>query len=152
MKNPAPAAPRERTIRLTTGFGEFDVDPRDILSFPDGLPGFESCRRFVVLSSETTSPLQLLQAVGGEAASFLAIDPRLVVADYACPLTAADLLRLGADGSEPLVWLALIALGEGGGATVNLRAPVVVNPARMTGFQVVPSISQYPLRHPLVVA
>jgi flagellar assembly factor FliW len=35
------------------------------------------------------------------------------------------------------------------GATVNLRAPIVINPSRMTGFQVMPHNSLYPLRHPL---
>ena len=33
--------------------------------------------------------------------------------------------------------------------TVNLRAPIVINPQTMVGYQLMPSNSLYPLRHPL---
>src|SRR5512141_265509 len=133
-------------IRVKTRFGEFEADPRDILSFPDGLPGFEQCHRFVVLSSMTMAPLQCLHAVDGPAATFLTIDPRLVLPKYRCVLGAGDLLRLNADDKTLLLWLALVAVDQKGEATVNLRAPVVINPSRMVGYQVVPSNSLYPLR------
>ncbi len=138
-------------IRVHTRFGEFDADPRDVLSFPDGLPGFEQCHRFVVLSSPAMAPLECLHAVDGPAATFLAVDPRLVLAKYRCVLTPGDLARLGADGKTVLLWLALVAVDVAGEATVNLRAPVVINPSRMVGYQVVPSNSLYPLRYPLTV-
>ena len=138
-------------IRVNTRFGEFDADPRDVLNFPDGLPGFEQCHRFVVLSSMTMAPLQCIHAVDGPAATFLAVDPRLVLSKYRCVLTQGDMARLGADEKTLLLWLALVAVDESGEATVNLRAPIVINPSRMTGFQVVPSNSLYPLRYPLTV-
>jgi flagellar assembly factor FliW len=143
--------PEAARIRLHTRFGDFDADPHDVLLFPDGLPGFEQCRRFVVLSSMTTAPLQLLHAVDGPPATFLAIDPRLVLPNYRSVLSPADLYRLGATEKTLLLWLALVVLDENGTATANLRAPVVVNPARMVGFQVLPSNSLYPLRYPLTV-
>ena len=139
----------EARIRVTTRFGEFDADPRDILSFPEGLPGFEQSRRFIVLSSLSMAPVQCLHAIDGPSATFLAIDPRLVLPNYRCTLTPADRVRLGATEKTSLVWLAMIVLADSGEATVNLRAPVVINPSRMVGFQVVPSNSLYPLRHPL---
>ena len=37
-----------------------------------------------------------------------------------------------------------------GEVTVNLRAPVVINPAGMVGQQVIPFQSIYPLRHVLI--
>jgi flagellar assembly factor FliW len=151
MTQSAPASLPQGRMRLNTRFGDFDAEPRDILTFPDGLPGFEQSRRFVVLSSMSTAPLQLLHAVDGPAATFLAIDPRLVLPKYRCVLSPADLHRLGATETSLLVWLALVVLDEGGAATANLRAPVVINPANMVGFQVVPSNSLYPLRFPLTV-
>ena len=41
-------------------------------------------------------------------------------------------------------------LEDNGTVSVNLRAPVVVNPARMVGQQVIPHNTTYPLRHVLV--
>ena len=49
-----------------------------------------------------------------------------------------------------LVWLAVVLLKEDGEAFANLRAPVVINPARMIGYQVMPHDSLYPTRYPMV--
>ena len=89
------AAPVDDRSRLTTRFGEVEADPRSLLSFPSGLPGFEQSRRFALLSSIDTAPLQCLHAVSGPSASFLALDPRLVLPDYRCILSPGDAQRLG---------------------------------------------------------
>lgn len=140
-----------RTV-VETRFGTFDIDAKDLVSFPEGLPGFEQCRRFVVLASEAIAPLQCLHAVDGQPASFLAIDPRLVLPRYRRQLAGHDTARLGAQPETPLLWLALVAVDEHGHAYANLRAPVVINPERMVGFQVMPLNTLYPLRHRLTGA
>ena len=136
-------------LRVQTRFGEFEADPRNVLCFPVGVPGFEQCRRFVVLSSITMAPVQCLHAVDGPPASFLVVDPRLVLPEYRCLLSGPDKERLGATDDAPLLWLAVVTVQEDGRASVNLRAPIVVNPARMIGFQVMPYDSLYPVRFPL---
>ena len=136
--------------RVTTRFGEFEADPGDLLHFPQGLPGFEHCQRFILLSSDEIRPLQCLHAVDGPPASFLVLDPRLVLPAYRCVLRDADRAALNATTGAPLVWLALVTVAQDGAATVNLRAPIVINPAGMIGLQVVPQDSLYPLRHQLV--
>jgi flagellar assembly factor FliW len=141
----------ERRVHLTTVLGEFDVDPRDVLRFPDGLPGFERSRQFVLLSAPGLAPLQCLHSIEDRPASFLAIDPRLVLPRYRCVLSEGDRARLGVKDDSTLLWLALVTMVDDTEATVNLRAPIVVNPARMVGFQVLPYNSLYPLRHPLAL-
>lgn len=138
-------------MRVQTEFGEFDVAPSDIVAFPNGLPGFERSRRFVLLSpAEDLAPFRCLQAVDGPSASFVVIDPRLVLANYRTRLSVADLARLTATEDTPLLWLAIVTLGSADVAPhVNLRAPIVINPATMVGYQLMPSNSLYPLRHPL---
>jgi flagellar assembly factor FliW len=133
---------------VETAFGTFDVSPDEIISFPAGLPGFEECRRFVVLSSRELDPFKCLQSVEGPSASFLAVDPRRVFPDYRCVLSDVDRARLGESGEESLVWLAVVSVLDDQ-TLVNLRAPVVVNPARMLGYQLMPSNSLYPLRFEL---
>ena len=76
-------------------------------------------------------------------------------ADRAAPyrtVPAPRRARLGAGDDSALLWLALVTMDAGQGPSVNLRAPIVVNPARMLGFQVMPHESLYPLRHPLALA
>ncbi len=120
---------------------------RDAVRVPNGLPGFEACRSFVLMHSEQLGPLQCLKAVEGPAASFLVIDPRRVLPEYRCELTDADRHRLGAADEGTLLWLVLVTIELDGTITANLRAPVVINPERMVGQQVVPYHCVYPIRH-----
>lgn len=136
-------------LRVQTRFGEFEADARNVLCFPVGVPGFEQCRRFVVLSSISMAPVQCLHAVDGPPASFLVVDPRLVLPEYRCLLSGPDKERLGATDDQPLLWLAVLTVQEDNHAAVNLRAPIVINPARMIGFQVMPYDSLYPVRFPI---
>jgi flagellar assembly factor FliW len=139
---------RGEATRVETAFGSFDVAPEDIVGFPAGLPGFEECRRFVVLSSRELDPFKCLQSVDGPSASFLAVDPRRAFPDYRCALSDVDRARLGDPDEAQLVWLAVVTV-QAEQTHVNLRAPVVVNPARMLGYQLMPSNSLYPLRFEL---
>jgi flagellar assembly factor FliW len=131
---------------------ETEITVSEAVSFPDGIPGFEECRRWVVMAAQDATPLRRLHAIEGGDASFLAIDPRSVLDGYRCELSASDLRRLGAQEGEPLLWLALVMVEANGALTVNLRAPIVINPKTMTGQQVLPHNCLYPLRHVLVDA
>ena len=121
---------------------------RNAISFPDGIPGFEACRRFVLLTSDALAPHQRIESIEGPPAAFLGIDPRLVMDGYRCSLSAADMRALEADADTTLLWFAVISEVDGV-LYANLRAPIVINPARMLGRQVLPDDGLYPIRHPL---
>lgn len=125
-----------------------EITVSETVRFQDGIPGFESCRQWVILAAEEQTPLRRLQAVDGDAA-FLAIDPRSVMDAYRCELSNTDRRRLGVVDDTPLLWLALVIVEPAGAVTVNLRAPIVINPRTMLGQQVLPQDSLYPLRHVL---
>ena len=124
----------------------------DVITFPKGVPGFEACRGFVLMAPEGATGVQCLRSVEGPAASFLVMDPRLVLPEYRWQLSDGDRDRLQATADTPLLWLVLITVEEDGAIVANLRAPVVINPATMRGAQVIPHQSVYPLRHVLVSA
>jgi flagellar assembly factor FliW len=118
----------------------------DTIRFPQGLPGFEACRGFVLMTSEGLGPLQCLKSVEGPAASFLVIDPRRVLPEFRCDLSEVDIARLGAHDHDTLLWMSLVTIELDGTIAVNLRAPIVINPAAMVGHQVVPYHCVYPIR------
>jgi flagellar assembly factor FliW len=138
-------------MTLVTEFGTFEVGENEVVRFPSGMPGFEACRKFVLLSSPELGVFQCLRSIEGPAASFVVVDPRRVLATYRTVLSQADMVRLGSTGEgTPLLWLAIVTLEDATGqAHVNLRAPIVINPQMMVGYQLMPSNSLYPLRHPL---
>jgi flagellar assembly factor FliW len=115
-----------------------------VVEFPAGIPGFETCRRFVLVTSPDLAPLTCLQALDPPEASFLAIDPTLLDPGYDLTLREFERARLGA-GDEALVWLAIVTVADKT-ATANLRAPVVINPRRMLGCQFIRDDSEYPVR------
>jgi flagellar assembly factor FliW len=118
-----------------------------VVEFPAGIPGFETCRRFVLITSPELAPLSCLQALDPPEASFLAVDPTLLDAGYDLTLREFERARLGA-GDEPLLWLAIVTVADNA-ATANLRAPVVINPRRMLGCQFIRDENEYPVHFPL---
>ncbi len=122
---------------------------KDVVAFANGLPGFEACRGFLLLAAEHGG-LQYLTSVEGPPASFLVVDPRRIQPGYRCLLSEADRHALKVEEDDALLWLSLVMVERDGTIAVNLRAPIVINPARMLGQQVIPYESLYPLRHVLL--
>lgn len=116
-----------------------------VVEFPSGIPGFEAHRRFVLIASAELSPLGCLKSVDSSDVSFLVIDPRLLSFGYDITLSDVERARLGAGPDDALLWLAIVTITEND-ATANLRAPVVINPARMLGCQVIRENDQYPVQ------
>lgn len=126
----------------------------DVVHFPEGLPGFEACRQYVVIAGPSFEPFCSLQGQGPDAPAFVMIDPRRIAPGFPCTLEPTDRarLQLAADaGAEavPLLWLSIVTLADGG-ATVNLRAPIVINPNTMRGVQLMPAASEQPLAFALL--
>ncbi|HXT71070.1 MAG TPA: flagellar assembly protein FliW [Vicinamibacterales bacterium] len=122
--------------------------PDGVITFAEGLPGFEKSRQFVVVASPSLEPFACLHGVEPAAPSFLVLDPRRVISDYTCSLEVADRARLNVASESRLLWLALVTPTDDG-ATLNLRAPLVINPETMQGVQVVSADSPYSIAHPL---
>jgi flagellar assembly factor FliW len=137
-------------VEIDTRFGKFAAPTDSVVTMAEGVPGFERCHRFVIASSAEIAPFTCVHGLDEPRPSFLAIDPHLVVDGYSPPLVASDRQRIDASGDEPLLWLSLVHI-DGDHATVNLRAPVVINPRRMLGLQVVAGDSGYAIDHPLLV-
>jgi len=138
-------APAE--LDIVTRFGTFTVDPADVVTFAHGLPGFERCRRFVLVSAPSLDPFTCLHGIDASEPSFLTLDPRRVVPDYDTPLGDGDRHRLGVAADDALLWLAVVHVDDHDAARVNLKAPVVINPRKMVGLQVMAADTAYVTDH-----
>jgi flagellar assembly factor FliW len=144
------AAELEMSHVIDTRFGRFSLRSDSTITFAEGLPAFEKCRRFVLLSSDDLAPLWCLQSLDAPEPCFLAVDPSRLVPRYQRSLSDADRARIG-DGHGDLIWLALVTVGNDEQAVVNLRAPVVIDCTNMIGVQVIQASGQYQVRHPLKI-
>jgi flagellar assembly factor FliW len=136
------------SLLIETRFGAFAARDRDIVTLANGLPGFERCRRYVLVAAQSLEPFACLQGLDEPRPSFLAIDPRIVLPGYETTLDDADARRLELSAGDTPLWLAIVRL-EADAATVNLRAPIVVNPRRMIGLQLLPAQSPHSCEHRL---
>jgi flagellar assembly factor FliW len=119
-----------------------------VIDFPNGLPGFENCRRFVLVASRELEPFSCLQALDGSRPSFLTINPAAVDPEWHDTLASPERARLDVRDEGPLLWLAAVTISAEG-ATANLRAPFVINPRRMLGCQLIRDESPYSTRLPI---
>ena len=110
--------------------------PLNVIAFPDGLPGFESCHRFLIVEPPALAPFTIVQHADGPQPAFMAIDPTRIRTNYSVELSDRDRERLAAAPGTPLRWLALVSPKQGGKPSVNLEAPLVINPATATGVQI----------------
>lgn len=116
-----------------------------VVTFPAGIPGFETCRRFVLIASDDLTPLGCLKTLDPPGASFLVIDPKLLALNYDQTLREFERARIGAAAGDSLLWLAIVTV-TADGASANLRAPVVINPRRMIGCQFIRDGNEYPVQ------
>jgi flagellar assembly factor FliW len=134
----------------TKFFGTVDSDAKDIIDFPEGIPGFEQTRRFLWYQPEN-SVFSCLQALNQTEVAFITISPFLTCADYAFDLEESIVDQLELKKLEDALLLALVTIPKGNlqKSTVNLKAPVIINAKTRRGCQVILN-DEYPLRVPLV--
>ena len=139
----------------TPHFGFLEYTAESTLEFSEGLPGFESEHRFVLVERPAHHPLVFLQSVQTTDLCFPALPVRVVEAFYQPQLGSSDLELLGLarqpEIGEDAVVLALIAVHEQD-PTANLLAPVVINLKTRIAAQCVDPSMRYSHRHPLAPA
>jgi flagellar assembly factor FliW len=139
-----------RTARL--GQVETLEVPEDArLSFPAGLPGFEDYTAFALVEDEYYAPFCWLQALDDPYVSFLVVPPTSVVPEYDLGLADEDQEGLRLEGGvEPRLYCIVTVPQDVEALTANLKAPVVINPARRRGKQIIRTDERYSLREPVM--
>ena len=134
---------------VTTRFGLIQVQESDLFRIPDGLVGFRAFTQFVLLPDPVTAGLTWLQSATAPELAFGLIAPPLAIGDYRIELRQGDRAALELDDERSALVYVILNRAEGGGLTVNLQGPLVFNPIRRLGRQLVLTSSRYPVRYPL---
>ncbi len=138
----------------TTSFGLLEYTEDAVVEFPGGLPAFEDQKRFVLIERPDLAPLVFLQSLDRHDLALPAIPIATVAPDYPLELSDEDRLLLGVSGDAPLekaglLCLAVVTISRDAPPTVNLMAPVVMNPALRRAVQAIQTTAQYSHAHPL---
>jgi flagellar assembly factor FliW len=120
------------------------------LTMTDPLPGFPRYRDYALVPADADSRLYWLQSVAPDGPRFLAVQTASFFPEYAPDLPGGLRGELDLDDAgQPLLFcLVTVPQGDPSAATVNLRAPIVVNPSARRARQVVLA-DGYPIQRPL---
>ncbi|HLO63908.1 MAG TPA: flagellar assembly protein FliW [Azonexus sp.] len=129
-------------------FGAVEVDPEKVITFPNGLVGFEQSKRFILAHDEgNTQPTSYtLQSLDDPALALLIVDPETLGFNYELALSDVETALLQSPAAdEVMVMQVLFKKEEGGKAVItpSLHAPLVINTKARVGLQkVMETVSQ----------
>ncbi|HHZ19609.1 MAG TPA: flagellar assembly protein FliW [Firmicutes bacterium] len=133
----------------TKFYGSVSFQENELINFPEGLPGFEDCHRFLLLQPEG-SVFRCLQSVDNPAVAFVTVSPHLFYPEYSIDLPEESVQALGLKSPEDAVVLGIATIREKlEDSTINLQAPIVINKESRLGRQEILPDSGYAIRCPL---
>ncbi|NLC45124.1 MAG: flagellar assembly protein FliW [Clostridiales bacterium] len=133
----------------TKHFGTIEIDEKEIIFFPEGVPGFEDVKKFVIISDpDDVSHFKWLQGVDNTDLAFVIINPKVIKPDYVVDIEDDEVEVLDIqDVNQVLVYCIVVVPEDISKIRANLKAPVIINKANMRGKQVVMEKDDYPMRY-----
>lgn len=136
----------------TTRFGLLSVDVDDLIHFPHGLIGYESCRQWLLLADPQSDAVGWLQSAERPGSALAVVSPRRFVASYRIRVARHQLASLTLHDHDRMYVLSVVNKQDGQ-CVINLRAPILINLDRRLGCQLITNDDQplqLPLTEPLV--
>lgn len=129
----------------TSAWGELELNEEQVYRFPKGLPGFEAETAFAIIPVEDT-PFSYLQSIHQADLSFLIVNPFEVKPDYSFELSDEDKEELNIE--EQVAVYSIVTIHQDAvRSTMNLLAPLVLNPVTREGKQIILHQSGYETKH-----
>jgi len=141
----------ENMLVKTRFFGEVDIEDEKILTFDNGIMGFEDMKRWTLIydiEKGSEGPISWFQSLDMAELALPVINPYTVTAVYE-PVVEDELLKpLGEFKDEELVTLLTITIPseDPSKTTANFRAPMLINPVNRKGIQVIVNNEDYPIK------
>lgn len=134
----------------TERFGIFELKDKKTLQFPNGIPGFEELRSFILLEAEENKPLLWLQSIENKHIALPVVIPFELIGDYYVDVRESELSDLNLEAPDDLLILCVVVIPEDvRKMTANLASPIVINAKRGVGKQLVIDAATLPLRFPI---
>jgi len=131
----------------TANFGEISIEPSQIIQFPEGLPGFEDEKEFVLLNNYDTEdpvPFMWLQAAKNPDLALVVAIPFFLKPTYEFELPEDVVNRLKIkEPAQVGVYTICKVADKVENLTFNLASPIIINAMTHIGEQVVLDNSPY---------
>lgn len=135
----------------TRHFGEVNLDESKIITFEDGIIGFENCTRYTILYDNAeggNTTISWLQSLDEPELSLPVISPISVVADYNPIVEDEVLAPLGNLNEENVIILLTLSVpSDLTKMSANLKAPLIINADTKKGCQIIAENPDYVIKY-----
>lgn len=136
----------------TKAKGIVNVEEKQLVTFPNGLLGFEKYTKFALIDSEY-EPFIWLQSIEESNLAFLMIDPFLICGDYEADIDDSTLKNIGVESAEDIIIMTLVTIPKDGSAmTANFLGPIVINKKNRKCLQVILNDNRWTTKFDIVKA
>ena len=135
----------------TNNFGNLSIEKENIITFEQGLLGFEELKQFAIVAIDECLPFEWLVSVEDPIVAFPILDPTLLFSDYKPSLTKDDLVLLDIKKEIDVEMVCIVTLGETPeNVTLNLKGPILINMKNKMGKQIVLTEDYYRLNQSFI--
>ena len=129
--------------------GKIVYSESDIINFEKGIPGFDNLKKYVIKEVEETN-FSLLQSIEDSDLAFIITSPFSVEENYEIKLSEEIIKNLHVQSPNDVMLYVIVTLNSNiCKATVNLKAPLLINIKDRNGEQFIVDKEEYKIRHPL---
>lgn len=137
----------------TKYFGEVELEEDKILTFEQGILGFEECKKFTILYDEEDGKrptISWFQSLDLQELALPVISPSLIMETYNPIVNDEVLSSLGElNDDNVVVLLTLTVPSDVTKMTTNLKAPIIINSDTRYGCQIVAENDEYMIKYPV---
>lgn len=131
--------------------GTVDYEEKDIITFKNGLPGFEEFHKFIMFPIEDNPYFKILQAIKSPEIGLVTVNPFDFIEEYEVDLSEDLQVVLQVEKPEEVMILNTVTLSsQVSKITTNLKAPIVININKRLGEQIILDNEKYSIKHPLI--
>lgn len=119
------------------GLKNVTVDPDTLFTFPNGMAGFEPCKRFKLFHEEGGGTVFWLQSVDDTSVMFPIVAPDKIDVEYEIELSDEDCALIDLQDANDVAIVVIVYRdeAEGGKIAANTRSPVILNLKSRKGMQ-----------------
>ncbi len=124
-------------MEVSTQFGTQNINPDTVITFPEGMAGFEDLTRFKLFHEADKPSVFWLQSIDDPSLQFSVTDPETFNVDYQITLSDNDLALLDVQGEDQIHVLVTVARDENADNQLhaNFMGPILINSRSRTGMQ-----------------
>jgi len=131
----------------TTRFGDLEVDKKDIITFKEGLLGFDNLKKFFIVDPGDQTLILWFQSIEDASTAFPIIEPKIFQPHYSVKLLPAEMASLNLESlGDASVYTILTIPEVVTDMSANLKAPIIINNQTKLARQIVLQDSKLEVR------